>query len=167
VEQDREMGIHPVWVLLGLNYFGFIWGPVGMLISVPMLALLKSAALSAIEEGDMPALSWGPLLLRCLEGRYSQHRSRASSVGGLKRNTFPPPPSPLPRLSAAEPPSPAVGAPALWEGPTEPGKDIHAEGDEAPASVAADAISPAPAVHVLRTAAGENRAGTGETSAGR
>lgn len=29
-----------VWVLLAINYFGFIWGPVGMIISVPILSVL-------------------------------------------------------------------------------------------------------------------------------
>jgi len=69
VEQDREMSIHPVWVLLGLNYFGYIWGPVGMLISVPVLALMKSAALSSLLSEDGLSRSWAPNFLACLEGR--------------------------------------------------------------------------------------------------
>lgn len=69
VEQDREMSIHPVWVLLGLNYFGYIWGPVGMLISVPVLALMKSAALSSLVSDDGLSRNWAPNFLACLEGR--------------------------------------------------------------------------------------------------
>lgn len=72
IERDREMNIHPVWIILGLSYFGFIWGPLGALISVPMLAMLKTAALSA--RGDpldaqavVPALAES--FLACFEGR--------------------------------------------------------------------------------------------------
>jgi predicted PurR-regulated permease PerM len=69
VEQDREMSIHPVWVLLNLNYFGYVWGPMGMLISVPMLAMFKSAALSATESGDKVTAAWADTLLAVLEGQ--------------------------------------------------------------------------------------------------
>lgn len=74
IEQDREMNVHPVWVILGLSYFGFIWGPVGMLISVPILAMLKTALMSVAsaahaDDDVTPGLVEG--LLACLEGRKS------------------------------------------------------------------------------------------------
>ena len=31
-------------VIMGLSYFGYIWGPIGMLISVPIMAMVKTAA---------------------------------------------------------------------------------------------------------------------------
>lgn len=73
IERDREMSIHPVWVIFGLSYFGFIWGPVGMLISVPLLALLKTSAMSAARlaspKQQAAAIRVADLFLACLEGR--------------------------------------------------------------------------------------------------
>jgi predicted PurR-regulated permease PerM len=66
IEDDRMMMIHPVWILLGLTYFGFVWGPVGMLLSVPILAMFKALALP--ETGMVPKL-YGLPLIACLEGR--------------------------------------------------------------------------------------------------
>lgn len=70
VERDRVMSIHPVWVVFGLSYFGFVWGPIGMLISVPMLALVKTAATSMKSEGySTLSQTIAEGLLACLEGR--------------------------------------------------------------------------------------------------
>mmetsp|Transcript_61647 Transcript_61647/g.198588 ORF Transcript_61647/g.198588 Transcript_61647/m.198588 type:complete len:515 (+) Transcript_61647:109-1653(+) len=89
IERDKEMSIHPVWVILGLSYFGFVWGPIGMLISVPMLAMLKTAALSAHSgsggrPGDPALLGGIPVLaeifLACFEGRKWRRRSKPSSA---------------------------------------------------------------------------------------
>lgn len=83
IHDDAEMSIHPVWVLLGLNYFCLIWGLPGMLVSVPIMATLKSLAISAQEElkDDQPDIS--KLLVRflaCLEGRkkHGEYRRRMS-----------------------------------------------------------------------------------------
>jgi len=72
IERDKEMSIHPVWIILGLSYFGYIWGSLGALLSVPMLAMIKTAALYI--RGDVldtetvvPALA--ETFLACLEGR--------------------------------------------------------------------------------------------------
>ncbi|CAK0861555.1 unnamed protein product [Prorocentrum cordatum] len=69
IEHDREMSIHPVWVLLNLNYFGYVWGPIGMLVSVPLLAMLKSAALSLACDTDDALAGWAEAALSILEGR--------------------------------------------------------------------------------------------------
>jgi len=83
VEQDQVMSIHPVWVVFGLSYFGFVWGPIGMLISVPMLALVKTAATSAIDPGYSPfAQEVGEGLLACLEGRRPVQRQKRPSEEG-------------------------------------------------------------------------------------
>merc|ERR1719491_2349769 len=50
IERDREMSIHPVWIILGLTYFGYIWGPLGALMSVPMLAMVKTAVFAALTS---------------------------------------------------------------------------------------------------------------------
>jgi len=74
IERDREMNIHPVWIILGLSYFGFVWGPLGALLSVPMLAMVKTAALSVRGEmldarSVIPALAES--FLACFEGRHT------------------------------------------------------------------------------------------------
>lgn len=66
IEDDRMMMVHPVWILLGLTYFGFVWGPVGMLLSVPILAMFK--ALLIPETGMVPK-HYGLPVVACLEGR--------------------------------------------------------------------------------------------------
>lgn len=66
IEDDRMMMIHPVWILLGLTYFGFVWGPVGMLLSVPIIAMLKAVLIP--ETGMVPKM-YGLPLVACLEGR--------------------------------------------------------------------------------------------------
>jgi len=91
IERDKEMNIHPVWVLLGLSYFGYLWGPIGMLISVPLMAMIKSAAMSARRIGDSGSQAGLLLLvdpfLACFEGhRWRKHRdsrraSRSPSTG--------------------------------------------------------------------------------------
>lgn len=82
VSADDEMSIHPVWILLSLNYFGFLWGPVGMLVSVPLLATFKSVMIS--QEDAMrvkqPYLSdIAGSLLACLEGRKRKDGRRRST----------------------------------------------------------------------------------------
>jgi len=66
IENDQQMNIHPIWVLLGLTFFGFVWGPVGMLLSVPILAMIKVVAM---PDTNIVPRSYGPHILACLEGR--------------------------------------------------------------------------------------------------
>lgn len=79
IERDKEMSIHPVWIILGLSYFGYIWGPVGALLSVPLVAMVKtfvlhmrgetleSEARTADAEGVVPSIAES--FLACVEGR--------------------------------------------------------------------------------------------------
>lgn len=46
VEADHLMKMHPVIILLAVAFFGYIWGPTGMLLSVPLVAYGKVAMLS-------------------------------------------------------------------------------------------------------------------------
>lgn len=63
VEHDATMKMHPVVTLLALSFFGFIWGPTGMLLSVPMMAYMKVVIVSDL----LPASYRDPVLV-FLEG---------------------------------------------------------------------------------------------------
>lgn len=73
IQEDREMNIHPVWIILGLSYFAYVWGPIGALLCVPLMAMVKTAALSVRGE-TMDSMSVVPALaetfLACFEGRH-------------------------------------------------------------------------------------------------
>eukprot|EP00450_Noctiluca_scintillans_P003890 CAMPEP_0194498630 /NCGR_PEP_ID=MMETSP0253-20130528/15206_1 /TAXON_ID=2966 /ORGANISM="Noctiluca scintillans" /LENGTH=381 /DNA_ID=CAMNT_0039340297 /DNA_START=95 /DNA_END=1240 /DNA_ORIENTATION=- len=42
IGRDRAMTLHPVIVLFCVAFFGWIWGATGMLLSVPLVAIMKS-----------------------------------------------------------------------------------------------------------------------------
>lgn len=42
IERQQEMKMHPVVILFFVAFFQFIWGPTGMLLSVPIVAALKA-----------------------------------------------------------------------------------------------------------------------------
>eukprot|EP00747_Dinoflagellata_sp_TGD_P067423 gnl/TRDRNA2_/TRDRNA2_155266_c8_seq3.p1 gnl/TRDRNA2_/TRDRNA2_155266_c8~~gnl/TRDRNA2_/TRDRNA2_155266_c8_seq3.p1 ORF type:complete len:605 (+),score=85.13 gnl/TRDRNA2_/TRDRNA2_155266_c8_seq3:40-1815(+) len=63
VEADQLMKMHPVIILLAVACFGYIWGPTGMLLSVPLVAYVKLLML-----GDsVPSRYRDPVLI-LLEG---------------------------------------------------------------------------------------------------
>lgn len=43
VERQREMRMHPVVILFFVAFFGWIWGPTGMLLSVPAVSVVKAS----------------------------------------------------------------------------------------------------------------------------
>jgi len=77
IGMDQEASIHPVWVILGLNYLGYIWGPIGMLISVPLLAVLKSVALALSRSPSQELADGAEFLFLCLEGRMKESKASA------------------------------------------------------------------------------------------
>jgi predicted PurR-regulated permease PerM len=88
IEHDSDLRVHPVWVILGLSYFGYIWGPIGMLISVPILAFVKTMATSLRQSSLMENLppggkaEWRNLAAQfviCLEGSSSRKKSAFGS----------------------------------------------------------------------------------------
>jgi len=87
VEHDREMSIHPVWVLLNLNYFGYVWGPMGMLVSVPLLAMLKSTVLSVACDSDDVTAGWAEAALSILEGRPGTCWVMSKAAMDKRKNT--------------------------------------------------------------------------------
>jgi AI-2 transport protein TqsA len=60
-----SLGLHPITILLGLVFFGMIWGIVGMLLAAPILAVLK------IVLGRIPFTSAAG---RVLEGKLGADR---------------------------------------------------------------------------------------------
>jgi len=81
VEADRLMKMHPVIILLAVSFFGYIWGPTGMLLSVPLVAYFKVALLS----DAVPARYRDPALI-VLEGdRQAPTRHKLSKRGVLHR----------------------------------------------------------------------------------
>merc|ERR1719324_1553076 len=61
VESQQEMKMHPVVILFFVAFFGWIWGATGMLLSVPLVAVVKAS----IEL--FPAVYRDPILV-FLEG---------------------------------------------------------------------------------------------------
>ena len=40
--QGKSVGLHPIWVMFSLLACSELWGPVGMLISTPVAAVVKT-----------------------------------------------------------------------------------------------------------------------------
>merc|ERR1711972_760985 len=63
IESDKKLRMHPVMILLSVSIFGHLWGPTGMLLSVPLMALMKISLFSEL----VPASYRDPILV-ILEG---------------------------------------------------------------------------------------------------
>merc|ERR1712151_940619 len=63
IESDKKLRMHPVMILLSVSIFGYLWGPTGMLLSVPLMALLKISLFS-----DLVPSSYRDPILVLLEG---------------------------------------------------------------------------------------------------
>merc|ERR1712190_720396 len=63
IESDKKLRVHPVMILLSVGIFGYLWGPTGMLLSVPLMALMKISLFSEL----VPAPYRDPILV-ILEG---------------------------------------------------------------------------------------------------
>mmetsp|Transcript_72929 Transcript_72929/g.206276 ORF Transcript_72929/g.206276 Transcript_72929/m.206276 type:complete len:196 (-) Transcript_72929:160-747(-) len=57
VEKNEAMRMHPVIILFSVAFFGFVWGPTGMLLSVPIVAAAKAVVTL------MPDIYRDPLLV--------------------------------------------------------------------------------------------------------
>ncbi len=55
----RRLGLSPLVVILSLFFWGFVWGPAGMLLSVPMTVVLK-LLLEVTPGGNRVAVLLGP-----------------------------------------------------------------------------------------------------------
>lgn len=82
VENDSTMKMHPIITLLAVTFFGLVWGPTGMLLSVPIMTYVKVVILS----DNVPPTYRDPLLV-LLEGDRQapqRHRRRTS----MAKTTF-------------------------------------------------------------------------------
>ena len=55
----RHLGLSPLVVILSLFFWGFVWGPTGMLLSVPLTVVLK-LLLEVTPDGNRIAVMLGP-----------------------------------------------------------------------------------------------------------
>jgi len=83
IESDKKLRMHPVMILLSVGIFGYLWGPTGMLLSVPLMALMKISLFSEL----VPASYRDPILV-VLEGDRN-----APQTHGLRRPRAPGPSS--------------------------------------------------------------------------
>merc|ERR1719265_1074632 len=63
IESDKKLRMHPVMILLSMGIFGYLWGPTGMLLTVPLMALMKISLFS-----DLVPSSYRDPILVLLEG---------------------------------------------------------------------------------------------------
>jgi predicted PurR-regulated permease PerM len=57
----RKMGLSPLVVLLSLLFWGWLWGPVGMLLSVPLTMIVRTGLLET-RDGRTLGVLLGPSL---------------------------------------------------------------------------------------------------------
>jgi AI-2 transport protein TqsA len=84
-----QLGLSPLVVLLGMLFWGFMWGPVGALLSVPILVACK------IVVEQLPELAWlGVLAGPTPRGADSELRKLTGRVSrGLRMRASQPPPN--------------------------------------------------------------------------
>jgi predicted PurR-regulated permease PerM len=66
ISDDEHMKLHPIVIIFCVAFFGFLWGPTGMLISVPLMGIVKVA----INSESVPEEYRNPILT-ILEGDAS------------------------------------------------------------------------------------------------
>jgi predicted PurR-regulated permease PerM len=54
------VGLHPVWLIFALSAFGALFGFVGMLVAVPVAAMIGVLCATAIEQYQERLLYQGP-----------------------------------------------------------------------------------------------------------
>lgn len=87
IESDKKLRMHPVMILLSVGVFGYLWGPTGMLLSVPLMALMKIALFSEL----VPSSYRDPILV-ILEGDRNaprKHGLKGSSKRASARRAAP------------------------------------------------------------------------------
>ena len=75
-QNDKEMKMHPVVVLFGIALFGFNWGPTGMIVCVPAMAVIKG--ISVDFESPVPN-RLRSFVLQLLEGDLCAHERHSGS----------------------------------------------------------------------------------------
>jgi len=82
IESDAKLRMHPVMILLSVGIFGYLWGPTGMLLSVPLMALVKVSLFSEL----VPASYRDPILV-ILEGDRDAPRKHGLTRQGGTGNS--------------------------------------------------------------------------------
>eukprot|EP00392_Amoebophrya_sp_AT5.2_P001613 g1615.t1 len=80
IENDEKLKMHPVIILLSVAVWGHVWGPTGMLLSVPLMAFLKISLLSEI----VPASYRDPVLVLLEGDRDAPKRHRGVLIAGSR-----------------------------------------------------------------------------------
>merc|ERR1719240_2234010 len=75
IESDKKLRMHPVMILVSLGIFGYLWGPTGMLLSVPIMALFKISLFS-----DLVPSSYRDPILILLEGDRNAPRTHFDGI---------------------------------------------------------------------------------------
>jgi len=89
LESDLQMKMHPVVILLCISFFGWVWGPTGMLLSVPITAAFKILVITSA----IPSQYKDPIV-RALEGdqeameRWRHHSRMSEPSGGMSMSPF-------------------------------------------------------------------------------
>jgi len=88
IESDSLMRMHPVVILVGVAFFGYIWGPTGMLVSVPLMGYVKLAILS----DNVPPAYRDPVLIFLEGDKHAPKRNviRRAKFRSSEFNAVPP-----------------------------------------------------------------------------
>ena len=108
----RRLGLSTLVVVLSLIFWGWVWGPIGALLSVPLTMVLK------IVLENTPDLRWIAVLLDKVPPQARQAEARAAELAARRRGRS--------RREAREARSSAEGPSALTppDGPGEAGDEV-------------------------------------------
>jgi predicted PurR-regulated permease PerM len=123
----RALGLSPLVVFLSMVFWGWLWGPIGALLAVPLTMVIK------ILLANTEDLRWAAVLLGSAEWFAQKRREWEDPFEAerKRRSQIPPPPEPEvappegARRSSSIPPAPLDGE-AVAEA-SEPNPPLHAE----------------------------------------
>ena len=118
----RALGLSPLVVFLSMVFWGWLWGPIGALVAVPLTMVIK------ILLANTEDLRWAAVLLGSAEWFAQKRREWEDPFEAEKRRSqLPPPPSVPPEAEADE--NPPLHAEDEYEG-SGPRQIAKAEHDE-------------------------------------
>jgi predicted PurR-regulated permease PerM len=78
IENDARMTMHPVMTLLSIGVFGLIWGPTGMMLSVPFMGMLRTVVVS-----EHVPRRYSSIFLDVFEGGYDDNEKPLPNESGF------------------------------------------------------------------------------------